>query len=66
MPTAQDEQNDVVDIFLNNPDEENAPPQQQDNSDQIDEEIEVEKSNPSPPVPMQVDPSASSKKDDKI
>lgn len=65
MPTTQDEQNDVIDIFLNKLDEENAPPQQQACDDQTNEEIEVKEPNPSPSKPMQVDPSCPSKKDDK-
>ena len=66
VPTAQEEQNDVVDIFHNNPCEEYAPPQQQENNDHADEDIEVEKPNPSPPELILVDPSTSSEKDDKI
>lgn len=61
-PAAQ-EQPDVVDIFLEKTNEGNASPEQQAHVDDVDEEIEVEKADPSPPRKMQAEPSDSNKEE---
>nr|XP_020173034.1 eukaryotic translation initiation factor 5B-like [Aegilops tauschii subsp. strangulata] len=67
IPTPAAQEPDVVDIFLNKSDEENALPKQQVMDDKTDEEIEVEKAVPSPPKEMQAEPSRSNKKEnDKV
>ena len=50
------EQHEVVDIFLEKTDEENATPKQQSPADEVVEEIEVEKADPSPPRTEQAKP----------
>jgi hypothetical protein len=45
---AQEEQLDVVEVFLEKSDEENGSPKQQAPVEETDEEIEVEKADPSP------------------
>ena len=60
-------QHEEVDIFLERTEEENAPPKQQSPAEEVDEEIEVEKADPSPPKTLQAEPSESTKeKSDKI
>ena len=66
IPTTVAQEIDVVDIFLDNPDEGNVQPEQQAPEEKIDEEIEVEKAVSSPLKEMQVEPSGSNKEDDKV
>ena len=56
IPTlATQEQTDVIDIFLEKNDEENASPKQQALADDgVDEDIEVEKADPSPPKKLTI------------
>ena len=61
IPTLENP--DVVDIFLDKTDEENALPKQRAPDDKTDEGIEVEKANPLPLNTMQVDPSRSNKEE---
>ena len=57
IPTlVAQEQPDVVDIFLEKKDEGNASPEQQAPVDDVEEEIEVEKADPSPPRDLQAEP----------
>jgi hypothetical protein len=62
------EQPEVVDIFLVKNDEENVLPRQQASADnEVDEEFEVEKADPSPLKKLQAEPSGSNKEEnDKI
>ena len=64
IPTPKgEEQPDVVDIFLEKTDEGNASPEQQAPVDDVDEEIEVDKDDPSPPRNLQAGPSESNKEE---
>ena len=64
IPTLEaQEQPDVVDIFLEKTNEGSACPKHQALVDDVDEEIEVEKADPSPPRQLQDEPSQSNKEE---
>jgi hypothetical protein len=65
-PVSQ-EQPEIVDIFLEKDEEGNASRKQQAPADdEVDEGIEIEKADPSPPNKLQAEPSGSKEENDKI
>ena len=66
VPTSVEQEADVVDIYLVNPNEVGVMPEKNAHEEKVDEEIEMERQVPSPMKDIQGEPSGSTKEGEKV
>nr|XP_020186262.1 putative uncharacterized protein DDB_G0294196 [Aegilops tauschii subsp. strangulata] len=66
VPTSIEQEADVVDIYLVNPNEVGVMPEKNAHEEKVDEEIEMERQVPSPMKDIQGEPSGSTKEGEKV